>query len=126
MTEDQPKSPAQSSETQPSEQPSETQSHPKITTEQHQQILDLHRARYGTRRIAMRTGVNRKTIDIDEYRLAAKAEAGAIGVRLYIGPDLASGLVREFHTASLRGAEASTAGYQRRASSLTLDTSTER
>ncbi len=69
MAEDQSKSPAQ-----PSEQPSETQSHPKITTEQHQQILDLHRARYGTRRIATRTGVNRKTVQ-EALRKAGILEA---------------------------------------------------
>lgn len=53
MEEDQPKSPPE---------PSKPQSQGKITEDQQQQILDLHRVGYGTRRIASRTGVNRKTV----------------------------------------------------------------
>ena len=62
MEEDQSKSSAQ---------PGEIQSQPKITTEQQQLILDLHRTGYGTRPIAKRTGLNRKTVQ-DALRKAGK------------------------------------------------------
>jgi transposase len=59
-------------------QPGDPQSHPKLTEEQHQQILDLKRAGYGTRQIARRVGVNRKTVQ-EALRKAGILEATQAG-----------------------------------------------